>query len=474
MAKTTIIDESQNGRISMTGEFTPSDGSPKITFTIHDHHVYFKNTSPAALGEEDRLALMNAILGKYRSLSSKDCGMFSSALGITDEGNIYIAYNSNETDQTSKNCAEANLSNTMSLLTKGRGKFTTVYMMAGMHGKDGEQVIPPEQLENLILPCGRCCDILRDHTMPDAMLYALPANNGKSPITLTDSAEGLEEVEKGQAWKLSVQKVLLRDSEKALDEEAAEAQRTGWAELVGKREERKPAQDEREAYQPTNIMQLLHKVWSNKQWISEEEGQLYNLIMAAAMNAATGRESVAAIDANPTPEGINHFMAHQITQAHDHRERNTPERRIRCAVLRFADGTFSSATEIRGEQENSMPSAEFTALAMHRITKQPITDLWVMEANEQDINAGRITTSDKQALERLYKQRPKEGNVKDFSGHDTTGIIHPHYIPFNDGTLKGEEVEKITFSPDIKQIYAGLFAGSQQLRATNNGCCHSH
>lgn len=469
-----------SGRIHMQGDFGYQEDSPTTFFTVRDHHMYFSGAPLDTLSETDQLALMNVILGKYRSLSKKDCGMFSSALGITDQGNIYIAYNSNETDQTAKNCAEANLSNIMSLLTKGEEKFSRIYMMAGMNAKDEHQVLQPKELEQLILPCGRCCDILGEHTLPDATLYALPANNGKTPLTLTDTAENLSDVKPGQAWKLSVHNVLLRDSVVTLSEEQAGAQHTGWANLVGKSEERKQARDERRKYQPSDIKTLLHNV-SSGSWCSDEQTQLYNLIMAAAMNAVTGRDSVAAIDANPTWSGINRFMQQQIKEAYDHREpedKGESTRRIRCAVLRFGDGTFSSATEIRGKDENATPTAEFTALAMHRITNQPITDLWVSEASEKDVQAGRMMTSDKQSLERDYKRRPRKKDaengketVRSFAGIDSTELIHPHYIPFNDGTLTDQEVRSITFSPNIGELYAPLYKGSMQIKEEGAGCC---
>lgn len=467
--KVEILDLSTplEGDIHMRGKFIPQDAkSPAITFAVHNHRVNYKGTPMEQLSESDRLAWVNALLGTYRALSSKDCGLFSSALGITDKGNIYIAYNSNEVDQTAKNCAEANLSNIMSLLTKNTEKFTTIYMMAGLNGK--HETLEPQQLEDLTLPCGRCADIIGAHTTPEAMIYAVPANNGQTPITLNTTAPNIADVSKGEAWKFSVQDVLLKYSTVALPEGAQQAQKTGWAEMVERKAERATKRQEQEKI---NVMALMQKALADPDSLTSDESHLFAVIAKAAENAAHERSSIAALDADPSLENINRFMVKQVQLANDHRPMD--ENRItRCAVIRFADGTFSSATEIIGKEDNATPTAEYAALSVHRITKQPITDVWVIEANKQDIDAGTMHTSSKQSIERAFKRRPQKVTVKDFAGQNITERINLHFIPFNNGKLTSEEVASIMFSPKIDEAYASLYRGSKQMKA--DGCCLGH
>ncbi len=461
------LSSTQEGDIHMRGTFKPHGSlKPALTFAVHNHRVTCKGMPLDQLSESDRLLLVNAILGKYRSLSSKDCGLFSSALGITDKGHIYIAYNSNEVDQTAKNCAEANLANIMSLLTKNTEKFTTIYMMAGLNGK--HETLEPQQLEDLTIPCGRCTDIIGAHTAQEAMVYALPANNGSTPITLNTHATFIAEVTRGQAWKFPVQDVLLKYSQIPLSDDAQQAQKTGWSEMVERKQERIA---QLHTNQQMDVMALMRKALSDPASLSPDESHLFAVIAKAAENAAFDRGSVAAIDADPSLAGINRFMVKQIQLAHDHRPEDS-NRVIRCAVIRFADGTFSTATEIIGHLDNATPSAEYTALSVHRITQQPITDVWVMEANNQDKDADTMHTSSKQSIERSYKRRPQKITVRDFAGQDITERINLHFIPFNNGRLTNEEVKAIMSSPAIGEIYPSLYRGSAQMRSST--CCPGH
>lgn len=466
------IDHKKPGGIYLHGTFTPDSGGQEIPFSIRDNHVLFDDIRWKSLQETDRLALFNEILGIYRAQSTKDCGLFSSALGITTKGNIYIAYNSNEVDQTSKNCAEANLSTIMDLLTKNQGKFETIYMMAGLNGK--HEHLDQHELEDPVLPCGRCSDILEAHTTKDATLYALPANNGKAALTLNDTATTQEEVKKGEAWKLPIHDVLLKYREIMLDEEKANIQKSGWADMVGKREERTEKLTERRSI---NVMELVRKALAEPASLTPDESHLMALIAKAAENAVYKRDSVAEIDADPTLAGINRHLVGQIHLANDHRAPDD-NRVIRCAVLRFADGTFASAAEIIGHGDNATPTAEFTAISAHRITAQPITDVWVMEAKKEDIDAEKMHTSAKQSIERAFKRRPQTV-VQDFAGKDITKNINLHFIPFNSGKLTSKEVQDIMFSPATKEIYISQYIGSMQMKAngigTNDGgCCPGH
>lgn len=460
---------SQNGHIHLRGIINTGDELNVPTFTVHDNHVYFENTDFFNFSIEDRVTLANAILGAYRNLSKKDCGLFSAALGVTENKNVYITYNSNEIDQTSKNCAEANLSNIMSLLTEGQEKFTCVYLMAGMNGYPQEAESPSE-LEDPILPCGRCSDILEAHCTQDTTLYALPANNGKTPLTLNILAKNLQEVGHGEAWGLSIKNILLRYKEITLDEHAAETQRTGWREMVENRRER-AAQAEKKI----DVKALLQQAMDEPGSLSDEEKRLVDIMHKALENSTQGRDSVPEIDADPTLAGINRHMVRQIHAANDCRPEDE-ERIIRCAVLRFADGTFASATEIIGKGENATPTAEFTAVSAHRLSSQPITDLWVTEARKEDIDAGKMHTSAKQSIERALKRCSQIKGTQDFAGEDAAGRISLHYIPFNNGKLTSEEVERIMFSPALEEAYPSMFMGSSYLKNGSNGhaCCPGH
>lgn len=406
------------------------------------------------LTEPERLRLFNEVLAKIRTRSEHPDDIYSAVLAITHEGNILVANNTQRQSEYHKDCAEINLVNIMTQLLGGQEKIERLYLMIGFTTPNRDT--PDTQLERPMAPCGKCVDTLRSCTTPEAMITMLPVNDGSLPLVINHSAYNVGQLYPREAWETRLSALDINRVVQLLPE-ARDAGEQGWQALID----------------PTNVSKTYSEeeaeriLRTSKKHLAPDEKHLKALMKRAALNAATGRSSEAALDLDHSPSGINHFMVQSITDAYRRRSPTGPEGQhnaetIRCVVIRLADGSFHSITEVEGPEENAVPPAEVTAVAATRPIHQRITDVWVMQMNRQDIGEGVMHTSPKEALERVYKRRPrKDSDVADYYDQKLQENVNVHFIPFNNGQLKDEQLETMTQRYSIQNIYISRYGGSR-------------
>ncbi|MFO1242338.1 MAG: hypothetical protein U1E36_03955 [Rickettsiales bacterium] len=454
-----------------------------FTFHIRNNEItYSQHNWEALLDDQEKLTVFNTILGEYRKFSEKDCGMFAASAAIAEitDGNgrkrdkIFVSCNTNEATAYNKNCAEANLVSIMQQLSKNQGKIRTIYLMTGK--AEREKTMSLQEMEDPILPCGRCSDILQANCLPDAILINLPANNGTARLVLDTESKALSDVQKGRAWQIPIHDALLAYSHMTLTGEAKGHMVKGWRELV-----------KGSGYQAPTYSgkgENLHNLWKryaeSPDSMSQKERWVARISMKAATNASTGRHSIPALDVDSSLTSINNHMVSEINKAYLARNpepgKEEPKpTKIRCAIIRLADGTFHQAIEAESKNDYATPPAEVMALAGNTLANQPITDIWVMELNPENIKTGTMDTSRKEALERLFKRRNKEDGISDATGMPIKDTINITFIPYNRGNLKPDVIKNISISRPFREFFPSAFSGSRHHGMDGNGsgisCC---
>jgi cytidine deaminase len=457
-SRKTPADKSQfSGSIT----FPRKHGEMEVHWSVQDFRVRIEpENGYAKLNEPERVTVFNRILAKVRTRSDHPDGIYSAALAITQNGQMFVASNAQRQHEFHKDCAEINTINAITQLVGSQEKIARLYLMIGFNTPTKDT--PPEQLERPFAPCGKCMDTLHSCSTPEAMITMLPTNDGTLPLSLNLTAHHVEELKAGEAWQTRISNLMI-DKDITLSDKEKEYAHAGWQALT-KEPTPHRALTERE----------VNRLFVAKRKLTPQETELKALIIQTVSNAGTRRESEAALDIDHSPAGINHFMVQRIQDAY--RKRSPIEGKpgehavnsIRCVVLRLADGTFHTATEVEGPEENAVPHAGVTAVAATRHLHQPITDAWVMRVSKKDIDEGKLYTSPKEELERLYKRRSQHENDADIKGHPVNSSINIHYISFNNGTLKSREVEEITHHYFIEDIFTSRFKGSRHYGHNGN------
>lgn len=424
----------------------PETGNKALHWEVNDFRL---NVSPPELlprlSAQERAKLFNNVIAHVIKRSEHPDGSHGAVVAITENGDILVANNNQRQHEFHKDCAEINLINVLTQLLGSKVRISDMYLSIGKE-------------DQLLCPCGKCMDTLSKASKPDAKITMFPVNNGSLPIELNTSANSLSELIPGQSWQTTISHFMpyttlpLSTKARAFGEE-------GWKQLTGGN----PL-----VTQPLGHDEIKRIQRTKSRKLSPGDQHIRKIMDRAATNAAMRSiNGEPELDVNHSPEAINNFLVERITRAyHACQPAKIPGQReaemVRCAVVRLADGSFHSATEIEGINENAVPYAEVTAVAATRTVAQPITDLWVMQLNREDIAQGIMRTSPKEALERVYKRRPaSEEHVADNEGKSIKDSVNVHYIPFNTGKLTRDEVGDISQEFTIDKLYISQWKGSR-------------
>ena len=181
------------------------------------------------LTHAEKIRLFNPILAEYRLLSRHPDKFYSSALGITQDGQIYIADNKQRQKDFHKDCAEVCLINSIPDLETN--KLTELYVMVGFHDRRNPDS-PKSGTEKAFCPCGKCTDALANALTSNATLVTIP--DGKKVPQVNFDAHTFKEVETGQTWSTKFEKVN-KDAVLKLSNPIAELGREAKRELVAKK-----------------------------------------------------------------------------------------------------------------------------------------------------------------------------------------------------------------------------------------------
>jgi len=454
------------------------------------------------LEQSEKLQIFNAILRKYRERSMGDGDMKIAALGVTEDGDIYIATNTERLSSPYfRQCAELNMVTSLTQndvydqlkkdptkITPHEPKLTELYMLGG---KDAKPDAPN------ICPCGNCTDMLtRVMSSPDAPIYVLPMSPTDDTLTIAH-AENVSSPELiGKVWKTNIEQL---NAKRVINlaPQAAETQKAGFRQLLlrsGKLpEERakeltdamiKNIQDDTEAPKVHNMGDLV-KLLLNPLTIGmaikalpssivAETEQALRHMLKTAENALTQRQSVAALDLTARGDSgvdmseLNHFMVGEIQRTFGDRLRGfglkdaskddireAVENKIytiRCVVVRLDDGTFRTSVESQSDIDNAYPCGEVSTImeAANKLGTQGVREVWAMEMNPKDIAKGIMHTSSKEGAERIIKRRTR-----------STDQVQFHFIPFNSGEIADDRrIEKITTHASARELFPSYYLGN--------------
>ncbi len=487
--KFNVVNESRPGKIRFDVTYWPDPQKPPIAFHVRGTDINTSETKwESKLSEEQRLEVFNRILAEYWQLSVKE-DLSTAALVVTDvpradgkglHTRLYIHTNTTEAIGYHKDCAEVNVTRTMLNTTQEKGNIRELYLITG------DNKAPPtrkQDLQQVIPPCGKCSDMLEKWVdqVQNGTVYVLPGNDGNVPLTINTAARTPAGVGQGEVWKIPVHDkaqgsatALLAYRQVDLKKEPhsrakVKAQKDGWAALI----------DESRHIHKPNMDELKQRAASGQK-LSDDERHLLEIEKAVYEIRNSDRETIATLEAEPSPERINTYMVRQIQETYSERKKAFAEsgngyeepQKIRCVVVRLADGSFHKGMEVVGKGSNASPPAEMNAIDRGNATYKSVTDVWVMEVDPADIEQNRLTTSTKEGLERLLKRAPKTDGIQDAQGKPVKGTLNIHYIPFNDGTLSRKQVENITISKPFEEFFPSAFIGSAQM--SENGSLKTH
>jgi cytidine deaminase len=437
--------------------------SGKFTFVLKDNHI---NVDPPIkignekapdwrrdLTDQEKIAVFSKILARHRSYVHAEGDFKVAAIGITENGDIYVAQNHEwSADDFKRNCAEQNLigiafsreaykrdrdrGRSQSTDSASRGdfnpRFNQIYLMGGVDGH-----IP------ITCPCGYCTDDLAKFMDPEAKVFILPLGleaKESQEIVINSRAEVTSELAKDEAWQTTIGH-LNRHREIILPEDEAELQRKGldkiaekltptliaWlrGELTGNREIPAPGELERR----TIFSQPLR---ANRHMVDTIEKTLLDQLKGIALKLGAPGNFPEI-----TPQIVSKMIRDHIYT-------------IRCTMIQTDGGqVFENVTP-----ESLITKAELPAEILARGQMggikgtQGITGIKVMEFNPRDIAAGLLRTSPKAAVDRLFKMKSKIGKETTFS-----------FSPFNDGNLALEQSKKIVRSFSANEFLPGEFNG---------------
>ncbi|NDF12102.1 MAG: hypothetical protein EB060_04725 [Proteobacteria bacterium] len=360
------------------------------------------------LSEQDRLQLFNGILASYRKSFEVEEAFKVSAIALTDDGDYFIAHNLRAEYDSPVNpfrraCAEDNLIRAIHHTKGEKVKIETLYMMGGRTEANGDA--PP------CLPCGMCTDALCKASRRDAQVVTFPASDGTVPIKLNLDAHSLSDVKAGETWQTHMPHLNI-DYELTLSAAGRD---------VSKR--------------------ALQSVESGKLKLTKANG-LEEDASVTDINAFMVKKLVSAYRARkPTGSGLHNVE------------------KVRCAVVRTADGALHYGMDMIGPDERSMPFAEQTAAVRSDELMKPITEMWVMEFDPYDIARGVLHTSPKWALETVYKRKMKESEAQ-----PVVDSIKIHYIPFNSGKIQEQRLNELMRNYDMEDIFTSQYKGNKGYR----------
>ncbi len=375
-------------------------------------------------------------------------------------------------------------------------------------------------------PCGTCRDELLHHSDKDSKLVCVPflsseeAKKTELSLAVTpeyaeicfggedpyDKHANINNVPERHAFKMMMSELLPhREVDLVPDNET---ERGKWIDRIHSayaalnRAETSPyytlTEDQKQA------LQLLAQINESVQ----EPGRVRTL-----ENVSTEENILPNHYDNYTLENINRYMAETIKLAYgehcpdgnkvtDSKGRETRiVDRIRTVVVVTEDGKVYSGVNVMGPKLPTKPPADVAAL-MNGLNQKNIKEVFVMEMepdriapkeikDEEEITErdphrldysnkclDRLATFTGRALDRINKNTYAEGDLgspdrKNIRGQVIGARATLHVIPFNDGTLKKEDIESGMVSKPVSEWYSHAYVNPKSAADGNQerGCC---
>jgi len=172
-----------------------------VYWAVRDNRVYFSHFKE--LSEHDKMIIANQVLTAFAPRSEKD-DLKSAALATSKQGHFYIAMNTQEppTMDWDKQCAESNITKIIKQFRSYHDEIVRMYVLGGLTDGNGNMRID----DHLIGMCMRCVETVSPIMSPYAKVIIIPANDGKTNISLTE-CERIEEVKEFEAWQVEYRKL---------------------------------------------------------------------------------------------------------------------------------------------------------------------------------------------------------------------------------------------------------------------------
>jgi cytidine deaminase len=483
MARISRANKHNAGKAEIKLTLSETACGSNFTFTLHGNHIevsptdianksanYEKTGWDEALNETERLAIFNEILAEYRERSLGDENFKLAALGITEQGRIYISENTEQlSSDFNRQCAEQNMvtistqrdvyDQIMRRVRTGEDpkafkqqnpKYRAIYLMGGRLPE-----IP------IACPCGNCTDLLAKVMLPDSNIWILPVNDGKRELTINDNVQMAKELKPGEAWKTSIAH-LNRDREIPLDKKVAGRMRDEMKQaLNGVREwsVRNAEENPNIAMgQPIFDLQKMADVIRLKRMKSVEmvdhgklKTYLHDMVMVTLANRL---EEIAKRRGLPD-------LAQMSDEQIEALAATDALKTVRCVVVQRDDGSLSAAVDVKSSLDKAAPDAEISAIAglRSKLGSQGIRQAWAMEFDMANAREGIVRTSSKAAVERLIKVPSV-----------ITGRVDFGFFPFDTQPMEHKKAAEQSINRTGEQLSPGYYTG--KTRAQSHG--HSH
>lgn len=441
-------------KAEMQVEITHTEHGKNYTFRLRGNHVevlgFGQNMAAGAgwfeqLTDAEKLSVFNEILAEYRQRSMGSGGLKVAALGVTEDGRIYISENSEQlSDDYHRQCAEQTMVTisaqrevynqiSQAAVTPAQGEtpvaryptYKAVYLMGGRdNGK------PP-----VICPCGNCTDLLAKVMSPGSKVWMLPVNNGQLELGINTEAKHADALAAGEAWCVPIE-YLNKDREIVLTDEPANVQREAFHAMAARLSQR--FMDERDGVSSPKNVNRLDQLEKKARTMASDKVNALQLVQIEEVLFGHLHELMAHDGVNDiSPAGIEALLSAHV-------------KHVRAAALQLDSGKVVTSIQASTSLSSALPPVEVTALgsAGQYIGGNGVAKVQVMEFNPEAILRGVQRTSPKQAIERLVKNRSVYSQTVDLS-----------YPLFNNGDMSLRALESVTRTYDAKDLYPGYFIG---------------
>lgn len=433
-----MVDIEKEGRNEMVVSWKPHAGKP-ITFRLKNQQI---RVDPAegwmhAVPPEAQDAVFNTFLAHYRERSPVEHNLKTAAIGIAEDGHVFIGVNTEHRGEDSykRDCAEQNMVNALrqSRSVPKDKKLAKVYVMGGV--EPGMDKTKP----TLVCPCGSCTDMLaKEMKDAEAPIVVFPVNEGKALPAVSDTARTVHDLQAGQGWHTTIgalnphRKIML------------DADGQNWSQA---------AFNELASHMPYKAHETAPKRFMG----SLARNDVINARpVACGIDDKMGVPDIARLvqariyDALAAPRRLGgNPEFDELTTLEARKEYiSTHVKAVQVATVRLGDGSFHTAVTIKSDFDRASSHALERAALDAQESNQHITDVWFTEFNPRALKEGWGPTPTKESIERTIKRGNPKSEVKF------------HIVPFMRLGLKLSEFVPQVSNFSASELLPGYFTGN--------------
>ena len=443
-----LVEPDYKGKYTYTVE---PDPTPRTLdwYVVQNRVVLIPDEAIDTLTQEQKIRLFTPILFLKRKESEHSQGIFSACIHISTDRSITIAENvDRQASEFNKECAEMMALSRMKDMRNN--KIEQTYIMVGFDNRPNQKAF---------CPCGRCTDSLAKNMTNAASIAIIPVCEPGTELPIS-TVKSYTDLKPQEIWSTNIgvlnrhYKLPLNAHETYIAQEAKRVitSHQPWRDKISAPER--------------HLQTTMSRVLQSSSFKRSPGGA--HKFMAASFNPNSADNKKHALEADPSSATINNFCINEIAHAYKSLEEAVKNGRldaipqdlkIRCGIIRMSDGSFETAVEVRGKSLSAVTAVEITLTTAAQRSHTNITDCWITEMDLRDIDEGKMHTSPKEGVERLFKRIDNGSDAKDVNGKPIKGSMNLHYTVLNLGGLKNEEVEKITRKYKIQEIFPSAFPG---------------